>query len=298
MTTDQATDEIVEGTHGQAPIKASKLRQMLFDAKSEVVILAEKLFRSERDRADQANKMAAHKDTRERAAALDDLVFNRGEGVLLHIRRPDETAIYPIIIHKAALAATHPPNWITDVVDPIARTVLAQGEKAEAGWVTSDPNRDAAIREDHEAIREVLNGHEGDLADLVALLTLEHKELTAKLRGAQTSAGKYRDSCEKHESRIAALVDEVGQLRAAVSSGKDVDVDVEAAVLEGMSLSPEEVQVAANVAEAVAPADAAKAIQAEITRKEKEERMARTKSRRAKRAAEAKKARDEKAKEA
>lgn len=286
--TEQATDEIVEGTHGQVPIKATLLRQMLFDAKSEVVILAEKLFRSERDRADQANKMASHKDTRERASALDDLVFTRGEGVILHIRRPDETMVYPIIIHKAALAATHPPLWITDVVDPIARAVLAQGEQAEAGWVTSDPDRDASVREDHELVRTAMGVKTSTVAPEVAAMVIENAMLRTKINSAQVSAGKYRASCEKHEARIAELNQELEFQH--VPEG----VDVASAVLEGMNLSPEETEIAANVAKAVAPADAKKAIQAEITRKEKEERVARTKSRRAKRAADAKKAKEEK----
>jgi len=281
-------DEVVDGTMGQAPIKASKLRQMLFDAKAEVVILAEKLQKSERQRADQANKMAAHKDTRERAAALDDLVFNRGKGVILHIRRPDETQVYPIIVHKGALSTTPPGRWIADIVDPVARVVLAQGEEAEAGWITSDPNRDAKVREDHDAIRKALGALTHTVAPAVQAIVESNAEMETRVRSATTSAGKWQASAEKHEARIAELLKELEGARTEVLL-KD-GLDVVGTVLEGLDLSPEDAEVAANVVEAVRPAAASKAMLIAEEKKLKAERKARTKERRAKRAKEAKEA--------
>lgn len=211
MTTKQESVSI--GEEGQAPVKADTLRSMLFQSKATADDLRDKLASSERMRADQANKMAAHAETIQRLHSLNELVFEMGEGVILHVRRPDEAQSYPILIPKAALQATDPSKWMSDVVDPAAKAVLAAAERSDL-WIVDDPATDEKVREDHQAVREAFGLKGATCGAKAKKLVESHADLKSRHQGAATSAGLWESKAKAGMEEIEDLKDELARIRA------------------------------------------------------------------------------------
>jgi len=265
---------------------------MLYDRKQEADELRAKLQRSERQRADQANQMAAHADTIQLLSSLRELAIDNGEGVLMYVRRPDEPQAYPIVVGKEELTNTDPASWWSEIIDPRARAVLDAADRMKS-WMPADPAADQRMREDYAATAEVLQPGEGLLCEVADRLVTEREAVLKELHSLRSSEGIWRGRAQKLEVRVGELQTE---LDAAKQPEEEVLEDQLLSDLVGKHHVPAEVegtrdeiedyaQAAGPKREAVslppkAPAEAEDPVDAEAQAKEEAEREAEAKKER------------------
>jgi len=214
-------ENAVAGTPGQAPVRPDVLRQMLHDAKSRADDAQEALTRSERMRADMANKMAAHADTIQMLSSLRELALEQGEGVLLYVRRPGDPQPYPVVVGKGELQSVEPENWWREIIDPRARAVLDAADRAKA-WIPADPAADQRMREDYLATCAVLQIEKGGLMCEVA------EKVFDLGRAAMTEVHSLKTTNGCWVKKIAELEARVGQLQAELNVarvGQDDEIE-------------------------------------------------------------------------
>jgi len=269
-------ENAVPGTPGQAPVRPDTLRDMLFQAKEEAQAANVKLAASERERADLANKLASHHDTIQMLSALRDLALERGEGVLLYVRRPDEAQPYPIVLGKDELQAVDPNRWFEQIIDPRARAVLDAVDRAR-GWIPADPAADQRMREDYAASQVALGVEDGLLCERADQLVSERDALLPELHSARVKAGQREAAVVKLEERVGELQAELEELRQP--GDQVLEDDLLALVLDKHGAPPKKKEPAPEgeaVAETAGPDRAAAAPEAgeEVPTEDKEERIA------------------------